>query len=81
MGKDSVLRQCFQKCWAAIISSELMEGPYSESISFPLLVYSVSSHCVDLNPYSTEMPQICRPPLPHLSLSLLGPITRPGVQR
>jgi hypothetical protein len=36
MGKDSVSRQCFQKCWAAIISSELMEGPYPESVSFPL---------------------------------------------
>jgi hypothetical protein len=57
MGKDSVSRQCFQKCWAAIISLELMEGPSPESVSIPLLVYSVSSHCADLDPYSTEMPQ------------------------
>src|SRR5580693_81036 len=37
--------------------------------------------CADLDPYSTETPQICRPLLPHSSLSLLGPTTRPGVQR
>jgi hypothetical protein len=36
MGKDSVSRQCFQKCLAAIISLELKEGPYPESVSFPL---------------------------------------------
>ena len=81
MGKDAVSRQCFQKCWAAIISLEFMQGPYPESTFFLLWFTQSQVLCANLDFYSTETPQICQLPLPHLSPSLLGPITKPGVQR